>query len=87
MAAFYYDYSDFQTLNFVGAGTFITNKDGNLYGAEAEFTVLPIEGLTLRLNGGFVDTELSGRHQLGRRDSRSRHGPCPRMDVKRYGPI
>ena len=59
MAAFYYDYSDFQTLNFVGAGTFITNKDGNLYGAEAEFTVLPIEGLTLRLNGGFVDTELS----------------------------
>ena len=58
MAAFYYDYSDFQTVNFVGAGSFITNKDGELYGAEAELTLLPIEGLTIRLSGGTVETEL-----------------------------
>jgi outer membrane receptor protein involved in Fe transport len=57
-AAFYYDYSDYHTLAFVGVGSFITNSDAKLYGIEADFTVKPAEGLTIQVNGGLLKSKL-----------------------------
>jgi adenylate kinase family enzyme len=57
-SAFYYDYSDFQALSFEGVGSFISNRDANLYGAEFELTMEPADGLTLQLNGGYTNSTL-----------------------------
>jgi iron complex outermembrane recepter protein len=57
-AGFYYDYSNFQVLNFVGIGSFITNRDAKIYGGEVELNFRPVPALTMQLNGGFVDTKL-----------------------------
>jgi iron complex outermembrane receptor protein len=57
-AGFYYDYSNFQVLNFVGIGSFITNRVAKIYGGEIELNFRPVPALTLQLNGGFVDTKL-----------------------------
>ncbi|MGD9660060.1 MAG: TonB-dependent receptor [Porticoccaceae bacterium] len=57
-AAFYYDYNDYHTLSYIGIGSFLTNSDAKLYGAEFDLTVKPIEGLTLTLNGGLLESTL-----------------------------
>ena len=59
-AAFYYNYKNFQVLNFVGLGSFITNRDARIYGGEIELNFRPVPPLTLQLNGGFVHTKLIG---------------------------
>ena len=58
LAAFYYDYKDFQAVSFEGVGSLISNRDAKIYGLEAEFNAKPIDGLTLSLSGGYVHTKL-----------------------------
>ncbi len=58
LAAFYYDYKDFQAVSFEGVGSLISNRDAKIYGMEAEFNAKPIDGLTLSLSGGYVHTKL-----------------------------
>ena len=57
-AAFYYDYTDYHTLSFIDIGSYLTNSDAELYGAEFDLTVRPIEGLTLKLNAGILESTL-----------------------------
>jgi iron complex outermembrane receptor protein len=65
LASFYYDYSNYQVLNLRGVGSFITNRDAVLYGAEAELNVRPVSGLTLQLSGGLVDSKLRNQANSG----------------------
>lgn len=59
LSAYYYDYSNYQTLSFQDISSFLTNKDAKLYGAEAELNIRPVDGLTVRLFGGYVHSKLT----------------------------
>ena len=57
-SAFYYDYSDFQTFNWEGIGGLIVNRDARNYGAEVELEAAPVDNLTLRVAGSYLDTKI-----------------------------
>ena len=52
---FYYDYSDFQTFQWLLLNQVIFNTDAEVYGGELEIETKPIEGLTLQLGMGVMD--------------------------------
>lgn len=58
LSSFYYDYSNYDTLSFAGVGSVITNNDAELYGAEAEFQIRPVRGLTISMNAGYTHSKL-----------------------------
>ncbi len=58
VAAFYYDYSDYQAFAQFGPVQTVINLDAETTGLEAELTSRPIEGLTLRLGASFLDTKV-----------------------------
>lgn len=56
LAAFYYDYQDFQAYNFSGISTqYITNRDAKLQGIDAELYSSPIDGLDLVFGASYLD--------------------------------
>ncbi len=57
-SAFYYDYDDFQTFNWEGIGGLIVNRDARNYGAEIELEAAPIDNLTFRVAGSYLDTKI-----------------------------
>jgi iron complex outermembrane receptor protein len=62
-SVFHYDYSDIQTFIAVDIGPFIIQRLGNVSeatvnGVDFDATWVPIEGLTLQANIGWLDTEL-----------------------------
>ena len=57
-STFYYDYSDYQAISFVGVGSFITNNDAKLYGMEADLTLKPFPRVTFQANGGLLHSKL-----------------------------
>jgi iron complex outermembrane receptor protein len=58
VAAFYYDYSDYQAFAQFGPVQTVINLDAETTGLEAELTSRPIAGLTLRLGASFLDTKV-----------------------------
>ena len=56
LAAFYYDYSDYQAFAQFGLVQTVINLDANITGLEAELMSRPIEGLTLQLGASFLDS-------------------------------
>lgn len=54
-SAFYYDYDDYQAYAFVGFTQVISNIDAEVYGAEAELTLNPVEGLDILLGMSLLD--------------------------------
>lgn len=60
IGGYYYNYKNFQTQQFEGIGSLITNNDAKLYGMEAELLYRPIRNLTLRVNGGYSHSILYG---------------------------
>jgi len=58
VAAFYYDYSDYQAFAQFGPVQTVINLDAETTGLEAELTSRPIEGLTLQLGASFLDTKV-----------------------------
>jgi len=54
-SAFYYDYQDFQTFQWLILNQVIFNADAEVYGAELEIESRPVDGLTLQLGAGFMD--------------------------------
>lgn len=57
-AAFYYDYKDFQAFDQRGVTFTLYNTDARIYGADAELTVMPTEGLTLFAGLSLLDTKV-----------------------------
>jgi iron complex outermembrane recepter protein len=58
VAAFYYDYADYQAFAQVGFVQTVINLDAELAGLEAELTSRPIDGLTLQLGASFLDSKV-----------------------------
>jgi len=65
LAGFYYDYTNYDTLNYIGVGSFIDNHDAKLYGAEAELQFHPIHGLTLNASAGYTHSKLDSVANAG----------------------
>ena len=57
-AVFYYDYSDFQTFNWLGIGGAISNADAQSYGGEAEISIAPTGRLDLTFGIALLDSEI-----------------------------
>ena len=56
--AYYYDYKDYQVLNFAGVGSLITNAKAKAYGLEFDFNAKPSEHWLLSLNGSVSKSTL-----------------------------
>jgi iron complex outermembrane recepter protein len=60
LAGFYYDYSNQQIAQIIGATSFLRNASGRVYGAEAELAVQATQALRLNAALGLLDTKYSG---------------------------
>ncbi len=60
LAGFYYDYSNQQTTQVVGATTFTRSANGRVWGGEAELTVAPVDGLQLNASFGYLNSKYKG---------------------------
>ncbi len=58
ISAFYYDYKDFQAFDQRGVTFTLYNTDARIYGLDAEFTVRPVESLTLFAGVSLLDTKV-----------------------------
>jgi iron complex outermembrane receptor protein len=58
LAAFYYDYKNYQAFVQVGYTQVVRNLPAKVKGIEADFTTRPIDGLTLQLSGAYQDSEV-----------------------------
>ena len=58
VAAFYYDYHDYQALTFAGLSQFIDNSDAELYGADLDLVWLPAEHWEMQLGASFLHTNV-----------------------------
>jgi iron complex outermembrane receptor protein len=57
-AAYFYDYRDYQSYQFIGLTSQVTNNDAEYHGAELEIVSQPVDGLYLKLSGSYLDTEV-----------------------------
>lgn len=55
-SVFYYDYRDYQTFQFIGLTSQVTNNDAKYTGADLEINVSPAKGLLLQLGASYLDT-------------------------------
>jgi iron complex outermembrane receptor protein len=60
LAGFYYDYSNQQTTQVVGATTFTRSANGRVWGGEAELTVVPVDGLQFNAAFGYLNSKYKG---------------------------
>ena len=56
-SAFYYDYQDFQTRQFLGFASSTGNVDAEIYGVEGELTAQLTDALFLNINASIMDGE------------------------------
>ena len=57
-SAYYYDYKDFQTFNWIGFGGQITNSDATMKGGEIELETLVTDQINVKLGMSFLDTNV-----------------------------
>lgn len=57
-AAFYYDYSDYQAFDQRGLNFTLFNTKARVYGADAELTLQPVDGLTLFAGLSLLNTKV-----------------------------
>ena len=58
VAAFYYDYHDYQAFAQYGAVQTVVNLPAKSRGIEAEFVTRPVRGLTFQLSGSLLETDV-----------------------------
>jgi iron complex outermembrane receptor protein len=58
LAAFYYDYKNYQAFVQVFAAQVVRNLPAKIKGIEADLTTRPLPGLTLQLSGAYQDSEV-----------------------------
>lgn len=59
-AVFYYDYQNMQQTSLINITNVITNNDTKVWGGELELQAKPIDGLTVSLGAGYVDSKIKG---------------------------
>ncbi len=60
VAAFHYDYRNYQAFVQVGFTQVVRNLPAKVTGVEADFTARPADGLTLQLSGAYQTSEVKG---------------------------
>jgi iron complex outermembrane receptor protein len=60
VAAFHYDYRNYQAFVQVGFTQVVRNLPAKVSGIEADFTARPADGLTLQLSGAYQTSEVKG---------------------------
>lgn len=71
LSAYYYDYKNYDVLNYIGVGSLIDNADATAYGAELEFSIKPTENWFFSLNASASDHEIKNQpNSLGVREDR-----------------
>lgn len=60
LAAFYYDYQNYQAFVQVGYTQVVRNLPATVKGVEADFTTHPLKGLTLQLSGAYQNSKVKG---------------------------
>ncbi|MCZ6831626.1 MAG: TonB-dependent receptor, partial [Gammaproteobacteria bacterium] len=58
MAAYYYDYSDYQSFTFVNNTSSVTNEDATIKGFEVEMIASPTDALEVMLGVSYTDAEV-----------------------------
>ncbi|CAN0201755.1 unnamed protein product, partial [Phaeothamnion confervicola] len=58
IAAFYYDYSDYQIYNLEGLTQTVFNSDGKMRGGEIEIAASPVQGLDMLLGISLLDSKV-----------------------------
>ena len=58
MAAFYYDYDDYQSFSILGLTPQVANSDAEATGGEIELIATPVTGLDLLFGAAFIDSEV-----------------------------
>jgi len=58
LAAFYYDYQDYQAFELVNIALAVRNKDATIKGLELEFNTRPTDGLYLSAFGTYLDSKV-----------------------------
>ncbi len=58
VAAFYYDYNNYQALNLAGITQIITNNDARMYGLDAELFLNPSQGMDIVFGASLLDTKV-----------------------------
>ena len=57
-SVFYYDYRNYQTFQFIGLTSEVTNNDAAYRGADLELMLSPAKGLLLQLSGSYLKTKV-----------------------------
>lgn len=57
-AAFYYDYSDYQTFSLINLTPQVSNSDARAHGGEIELMLAPAEGWNFIFGAAFLDSEV-----------------------------
>jgi len=68
-AAFYYDYDDYQAYKVIGLSTQVSNNKSRIYGGEADITLRPAAGVSLRTWASYThdrvyDVSIAGQPTL-----------------------
>ncbi|MBE9538570.1 MAG: TonB-dependent receptor [Proteobacteria bacterium] len=58
MAAYYYDYEDYQSFTFVNNSSSVTNEDANYKGVEIELITSPTDNLEMMFGVSYTDAEV-----------------------------
>ncbi len=60
VSGFYYDYSNQQIAQIIGATSFLRSANGRVWGFEGELNVRPFDSLRLNASAGYLNTKYTG---------------------------
>ena len=60
VSGFYYDYSNQQIAQIIGATSFLRSANGRVWGFEGELNIRPIDSLRLNASAGYLNTKYTG---------------------------
>lgn len=81
MAAFYYDYQDYQAFELVNIALAVRNKDATIKGAELEFNTRPADGLYLSAFATYLDSKVKDVVLPSGRITDTRMPQAPKLSV------
>lgn len=81
LAAFYYDYQDYQAFELIGIALAVRNKDATIKGLELEFNTRPVDGLYLSAFATYLDSKVKGVSLPSGRVADTRMPQAPKLSV------
>ena len=84
-AAFYYEYTDYQTFSMVGLTPQVANSDATAHGGELELTLAPVTGLTFMLGAAVIDSKVDAVPDVFGGTIEAEFPNAPRLSVNALG--